>query len=60
MNIKDIFNKLRNYRDDKEDININELKEIIKMNPNSILLDVRSPQEYDEGYIKRGNKYTII
>ena len=31
MNIKDIFNKLRNYRDDKEDININELKEIIKM-----------------------------
>lgn len=51
MNIKSIFDKLRNYREDNNDIKIEELNEIIKTNPNSILLDVRSPQEYSEEHL---------
>ena len=35
----------------KEDISIKEMTEIIKTNDNVIILDVRSIQEYKEGYI---------
>ena len=38
----------KNYRN-SEDINIEELKNLIKANKEIILLDVRSPQEYKEG-----------
>ncbi len=51
MRIKNIFSIIKNYRGDEEDININELIEIKKINPTSILLDVRSPQEYNEGHL---------
>ena len=60
MNIKNIFNKLKNHRGYENNIKIDELNEIIKTNPNSILLDVRSPQEYKEEHLNRSNKYTII
>ncbi|MDO5555328.1 MAG: hypothetical protein Q4G09_01340 [Clostridia bacterium] len=60
MSIKDIFNKLKKYRDNENDIKIEELNEIVKTNPNSILLDVRSPQEYNEGHLNRCNKHTSI
>lgn len=33
------------------DININEIMDIKRTNPNSILLDVRSPQEFKEGHL---------
>ena len=56
MNIKSIFNK---YRYNENNININELKQI-KMNTEAVLLDVRSPQEFNEGHLNRYNKYTII
>lgn len=36
---------------DKNDINIYELNEMICLNPNIILLDVRSKQEYNEGHL---------
>lgn len=55
MSIKKIFNNLKKYRYKNEDININELQEIIKMNPDSVLLDVRSPQEFNEGHLNRCN-----
>ena len=60
MRVKNIFNRLKKYRDNEEDININELNEIIKTNSNVVLLDVRSPQEFKEGYLNRSNKHTII
>lgn len=60
MNIKNIFNKLKSHRGYENNIKIDELNEIIKTNPNSILLDVRSPQEYKEEHLNRSSKYTII
>ncbi len=52
--INKFLEKLRRYRNN-EDITIEELNNIIKINEKSILLDVRSPQEYDEGHLNRGN-----
>ena len=45
---KRILRKL--YRH-KENISVNEMFEIIKTNENTVLLDVRSTQEYKEGHI---------
>ncbi len=50
MYIKKLINKIKKYRT-KEDINIRELKEILKNNKDTILIDVRSPQEYKEGHL---------
>ena len=47
-----IFKILKNYRN-SEDINIKELNNLINENKEMILLDVRSPQEYREGHLKR-------
>ena len=49
MNLYRIFKNYRNL----EDINIEELKNLIKVNKEIILLDVRSPQEYKEGHLNR-------
>lgn len=57
--INKFFKKIKKYRDD-ENITIGELNNIIKMNKQVILLDVRSPQEYKEGHLNRGYKYSII
>ena len=51
MHIKNIFRSLKYCRNNERDININELMYVISTNPNSILLDVRSPQEYKEGHL---------
>lgn len=59
MNIKSLLGKLRQYRN-SEDISIQELNNIIKMNEEAILLDVRSPQEYREGHLNRISQHTII
>lgn len=48
MNITKI---LKRYRYSQKDININELKEIRQNNEKVILLDVRSPQEFNEGHL---------
>ena len=42
----------RIFRNSKNDINIHELYEIIKLNKECLLLDVRSPQEFLEGHLK--------
>lgn len=57
MKIKNILKK---YRYNENDININELNEIRKTSKESILLDVRSLQEFNEGHLNRCNKYTIV
>ena len=57
MKIKNILKK---YRYNENDININELNKIKRINTDVIILDVRSPQEFNEGHLKRSNKYTII
>lgn len=57
MKIKNILKK---YRYNENDININEVNEIRRINGESILLDVRSPQEFNEGHLNRCNKYTIV
>ena len=59
MNIRKFLGRVKEYRNN-EDIGIEELKNIIRMNETSILLDVRSPQEYNEGHLNRSNKHTII
>lgn len=51
MSINRLLARLNRYRNDEGDININELKNLIKVNEEAILLDVRSPQEYDEGHL---------
>ena len=56
MNLYKIF---RNYRN-SEDINIVELNSLINTNKEVILLDVRSPQEYNEGHLNRSYKYSTI
>lgn len=48
MNITKI---LKRYRYSPKDININELKEISQNSEKVILLDVRSPQEFNEGHL---------
>ena len=45
-----LYKIFKNYRN-SEDIKIEELKNLIKTNKEIILLDVRSPQEYKEGYL---------
>ena len=47
-----LYKIFKNYRN-SEDINIEELKNLIKANKEIILLDVRSPQEYKEGNLNR-------
>ena len=49
--VRNIFNVIRNYRGEEGEISFSELKKIKNSNPNSILLDVRSPQEYKEGHL---------
>ena len=51
MSVKNIFNILKKNRENEDDISIEELNEIRRTNTNAILLDVRSPQEYKEGYL---------
>lgn len=46
--IKKIFKKI--YRS-KDDITKEELSDMIRLNPNIILLDVRSNQEFAEGHL---------
>ena len=46
--MKELLKKL--YRT-KTDIGKEEMREILKNNNNVIILDVRSPQEYEEGHI---------
>lgn len=57
MKIKNILKK---YRYNENNININELNEIRKMNTEAIVLDVRTSQEFNEGHLGRCNKYTSI
>jgi len=47
-----LYKIFKNYRN-SEDINIEELKNLIKTNKEIVLMDVRSPQEYKEGYLNR-------
>ena len=47
-----LYKFFKNYRN-SEDININELKNLVKENKELVLLDVRSPQEYKEGHLNR-------
>ena len=51
MNIIKVLNGIKKHRNTEEDINVEELKHILNINPNTILLDVRSPQEYKEGHL---------
>ncbi len=46
--LKKIFRKIYRHR---ENITVKEMLEIIKTNKNTVLLDVRSKQEYKEGHI---------
>ncbi len=50
MNIQKLLNKIKNYRE-TENINLEEIKDILKSNKEAKLLDVRSPQEYKEGHL---------
>jgi len=47
-----LYRIFKNYRK-SEDINIDELNNLTKSNEEIILLDVRSPQEYNEGHLNR-------
>ena len=47
MRLYKLFKRYRN----SENINIEELKNLIKINKEVILIDVRSPQEYKEGHL---------
>lgn len=49
MNMRNMLGKYR-YA---EDIGIKELNTLIRQNPDCILLDVRSVQEYKEGHLNR-------
>lgn len=49
-----IYRIFKNYRN-SQDINIDELNNIIKVNNKNILLDVRSPQEYKEVHLNRSS-----
>ena len=52
MNIRNIFYKSKKNRGNNNYIEIEEAKEIINNNSNSILFDVRSVQEYKEGHLQ--------
>ena len=41
----------RHYSSTIEEITMNGLLEMCKQDPNTVLLDVRSPQEYKEGHL---------
>jgi len=43
-----LYKIFKNHRN-SEDINIEELKNLVRTNKEIVLLDVRSPQEYKEG-----------
>ncbi len=51
MNIINVLNKFKNYNREDKDISIEEINEMMHLNTNIILLDVRSPQEYKEGHL---------
>lgn len=48
--MKNLFNKCRNINNNE--IDYEEAKMLMKNNINSVLLDVRSPQEYKEGNLE--------
>jgi len=48
--IKEIFSKKRTI-ENINNISYEKMKEILKEDANTIVLDVRSPQEYNEGHI---------
>ncbi len=52
MSIKNLLQVFKGYRNN-ENISIEEIKQIMKTNEEAILLDVRSPQEYNEGHLNR-------
>ena len=54
-----LYKIFKNYRN-SEDINIAELNTLINTSKEVVLLDVRSPQEYREGYLNRSYKYSSI
>ena len=43
---------LKNKYRSKENLSLEEIEKIMQDNENVILLDVRSPQEYDEGHMQ--------
>ena len=47
-----MFKWLRNKYRSKENLTKDEVYEMIRNNDNVILLDVRSPQEYEEGHMQ--------
>lgn len=52
--MKNILKRLKNvYRFNRSNVSITEeeMKELLKSNDNIILLDVRSPQEYEEDHL---------
>lgn len=49
-----LYKIFKNYRNSK-DINIGELRNILNTNQETILLDVRSLQEYKEGHLNRSD-----
>ena len=51
MKLYKLLKKCRN----SQDINIDEVNNIIKVDNQSILLDVRSPQEYKEIHLDRSS-----
>ena len=48
MNLENLIN---GFRCSKNDIDIKEVEELIKRNQNTVLLDVRSRQEFLEGHL---------
>lgn len=52
MIISKIFKK---DRENEKELSINEVNNFFKNNVDFILLDVRSPQEYNEGHLNRLN-----
>ena len=59
MKLERFLNRMREHRNSK-DINIDEVMDIIENNRESVILDVRSPQEFGEGHLNRCNKYSTI
>ena len=54
MNKKFFFKKIKTHRN-IQDIGVEELRNIININNDLILIDVRSPLEYSEGHLNRCN-----
>lgn len=50
MKVKNILKKIKKCRN-SEDIDLEEVKAILNTNSNSLLLDVRSKQEFKEGHL---------